>query len=68
MTSWMMSHPITERFGFKAAAVKLDAKQIEGSFSRGVAGRKDKAYDWQINQEDVKLGVMSREEFLKRFH
>jgi hypothetical protein len=67
MTSWMMSHSITERLGFQVAPVTLTPKQIEGSLSRGLAGRKDKPYDWQIDQEDVKLGIMSREDFLKRF-
>ena len=67
MTSWMMSHPVTERLGFHTAPVELKTNDIEGSFSRGQAARKEKSYDWQISQEDVKLGVMSREDFLRRF-
>lgn len=66
--SWMMSHPITRRLGFEL----IDEATIEGDITSKVvswatSARADKPYRHRVDVADVKLGAISREEFLRRY-
>lgn len=66
--SWMMSHPIAQRLGFEL----IDEAKIEDDITSKVVGwatsaRADKPYRHNVSATDVKVGAISRQEFLRRY-
>jgi hypothetical protein len=67
-TSWMMGRDVINRLGFEVipeAEVPVD--QRENILDMALTARRDKNYHKQPTTDDVKMGGMSREEFLKRY-
>lgn len=66
--SWMMGHPLAERFGFEVRPeVKFPVNQKIGSAKMGNSARQGKPGMREITPEEVLFGIISREAFLQRF-
>lgn len=67
-TSWMMSRGITDRLGFeKFPKIKFNEGQVAKILSMAITGRKDKDYTKEVTAEDIKIGAMSRDQFIERY-
>lgn len=66
--SWMMSRGITGKLGFeKFPELKLEDERKLAIIDIAQSARRDKPYKKGVNQEDVMVGAMSREQFLEKF-
>lgn len=66
--SWMMGRPIAAKLGFQLfPEYAIPAESVSSILSWAESARKDKPYAKGGRKENVVLGVMSREEFLRRY-
>ena len=66
--SWMMSHPIAQRLGFEIRPdVEFPVNQKIGSADMGNKARQGRYSTQDISPEEVLFGIISRQDFLRRF-
>lgn len=66
--SWMMSHPVVQRFGFEVfPEVDFPKTQKIGSARMGNAARQGKPYGDTITNDQVLFGAIARDTFIARY-